>query len=143
VTTNVIPDRSTAYGERVHRRLTDEQVIWLTTVGRDGTPQPNPVWFLWQGDDSVLMYTLSSAKRLAHIQRQPRVCLHFNSNNGGDVIVITGTAEILEDHPSVVDNLAYREKYDDGITRVSGSADAFADVYSVPVRVRITHVRGF
>jgi hypothetical protein len=32
-----VPD---LYGERVRRRLTDETTIWLTTVGRDGTPQP-------------------------------------------------------------------------------------------------------
>ena len=31
MTTDVIFDRSTTYGERVHRRLDDEQVIWLTT----------------------------------------------------------------------------------------------------------------
>ncbi len=41
------------YGERVRRRLTGEMTIWLTTVGRDGTPQPNPVGFLWDGGDSL------------------------------------------------------------------------------------------
>ncbi len=30
------------YDERVRRQLTGEMTIWLTTVGRDGTPQPNP-----------------------------------------------------------------------------------------------------
>ena len=30
------------YGERLRRRLTGEMTIWLTTVGRDDTPQPNP-----------------------------------------------------------------------------------------------------
>jgi hypothetical protein len=43
VTSDVIPDRSTAYGERVRRRLAEEPSIWLTTVGRDGVPQPNPI----------------------------------------------------------------------------------------------------
>lgn len=42
----MIIDLTTEYGARVARRLQDEQVIWLTTVGRDGTPQPNPVWFI-------------------------------------------------------------------------------------------------
>ncbi|HEY7486001.1 MAG TPA: TIGR03667 family PPOX class F420-dependent oxidoreductase [Streptosporangiaceae bacterium] len=143
MTSDVIPDQSSAFGERVRRRLTEEQVVWLTTVGRDGTPQPNPVWFLWDGDDGILIYTLSTAKRLSHIQRNPQVCLHFNSNaRGGDVIILTGTAEIL-DQPSVVANSEYREKYDEGIERVSGSAEAFAAEYSVPVRVRVTHTRGF
>ena len=26
-------------------------MIWLTTMGSDGTPQPTPVWFLWDGDN--------------------------------------------------------------------------------------------
>jgi len=41
------------YGERVRRRLTGEMTIWLTRVGRDGTPQPNPVGFGWDGGDSL------------------------------------------------------------------------------------------
>ena len=44
VTTQVIPDPSTPFGERVQRRLREELLVWLTTVGRDGAPQPNPVW---------------------------------------------------------------------------------------------------
>ncbi len=40
---------STPFGARVAQRLREEHLIWLTTVGADGTPQPNPVWFLWDG----------------------------------------------------------------------------------------------
>jgi hypothetical protein len=31
------------YGQRVRRRLTGEMTTWLTTVGSDGTPQPNRI----------------------------------------------------------------------------------------------------
>ena len=41
------------YGERVRRRLTGEMTIWLRTAGRDGTPQPNPAGFGWDGGDSL------------------------------------------------------------------------------------------
>lgn len=143
VATDVIPDQSTAYGARVHRRLTEEQVIWLTTVGRDGTPQPNPVWFLWEGEDSILTYNRSDANRLAHIRRQPRVSLNLDGNGrGGDIVVLTGTAEILEGDAPVVDNTRYLDKYREGIERVSGSVEAFAETYSVAVRIRLTRVRG-
>jgi predicted pyridoxine 5'-phosphate oxidase superfamily flavin-nucleotide-binding protein len=30
--------------------LHEAHVIWLTTVDADGTPHPNPVWILWDGD---------------------------------------------------------------------------------------------
>jgi len=35
---SVLPDPSTPFGERVRRRLSEEQVIWITTVGKDGAP---------------------------------------------------------------------------------------------------------
>ena len=40
-------------GERVRRRLTGEMTTWLTTVGRDGTPPPNPAGFGWDSGDSL------------------------------------------------------------------------------------------
>jgi hypothetical protein len=46
---DVLPDPETPFGEKVARRLRTEMVIWFTTVGADGTPQPNPVWFLAEG----------------------------------------------------------------------------------------------
>ncbi len=38
-------ERSSEFGARVLRRLEEEQIIWLTTGGKDGAPQPNPVRF--------------------------------------------------------------------------------------------------
>jgi general stress protein 26 len=32
--------------------LNSEYVIWLTTVGKGGTPQPRPVWFIPYNDGS-------------------------------------------------------------------------------------------
>jgi PPOX class probable F420-dependent enzyme len=141
--TEVIPDRATAYGERVRRRLTDEMTIWLTTVGRDGTPQPNPVGFLWDGGGTVLTYSQTDARRLANIRRQPLVSLNFDSNGGDDIVVLTGTAEILDDYPAVSANPAWLEKYGAAIDGRFGSAAKFAERFSVPVRVHLTRVRGF
>jgi hypothetical protein len=36
-------DLTSEFGQHVAKRLVKEQVIWLTTVSSDGTPQPNPV----------------------------------------------------------------------------------------------------
>jgi len=139
----VIPDRATAYGERVRRRLTGEMTIWLTTAGRDGTPQPNPVGFLWDGGDSLLTYSQAGAARLANIRRQPLVSLNFDSNGGEDIVVLTGTAEILDDYPAVPSNPAWLEKYGEAIDARFGSAAQFAERFSVPVRIHLTRVRGF
>ena len=142
MTSDVIPDRATAYGERVRRRLTGEMTIWLTTVGDDGTPQPNPVGFLWDGGNSLLTYSQADARRLANIRRQPRVSLNFDSNDGTDVVVFTGTAEILEDYPAGPGNPAWLEKYGEAIDARFGSAAKFAERFSIPVRIDLTRVRG-
>ena len=47
-------DPSTDFGARVERRLRDEIVIWLVTVGPSGAPEPAPVWFLWDGQSFVV-----------------------------------------------------------------------------------------
>jgi PPOX class probable F420-dependent enzyme len=117
--------------------------IWLTTVGRDGTPQPNPVGFLWDGGGSLLTYSQTEARRLANIRRQPLVSLNFDSNGGGDVVVLTGTAEILDDYPAMPGDPAWLEKYGEAIDARFGSAVKFAERFSVPVRIHLTRVRGF
>ena len=91
-----LPDPSTPFGERVARRLGDERLMWLTTVDANGTPQPTPVWFLWdEATSTFLIYSRSDAKRLEHLQRNPRVGLNFDGNgSGGDIIVFTGVAEV-------------------------------------------------
>lgn len=42
----------------------EEEVIWITSVSKDGTPQPNPVGFLLQDDNSILIYNMVNANRL-------------------------------------------------------------------------------
>jgi len=143
MTSGVFPDPSTPFGARVRQRLADEMVIWLTTTAADGTPQPNPVWFLFE-DDTLLIYNLTSAHRLAHIARNPRVALNLNSTgNGGDVIVLAGCAEIVADQPPAHEVPAYAAKYGDDAAQVSGTVEAFSEQYSVAVRVTVDRVRGF
>ncbi|MGI8476026.1 MAG: hypothetical protein ACR2OO_06625 [Thermomicrobiales bacterium] len=38
-------DASSEFGRRAAKRLAEDQIVWLTSVGGDGTPQPNPVRF--------------------------------------------------------------------------------------------------
>lgn len=138
-----LPDPSTPFGQRVAQRLRDEVVIWLTTVGADGTPQPNPVWFLWDGA-TFLIYNRDDAKRLDHIQRNPRVALHFDGNGqGGDIVVITGEASITTGEPPVDQVPAYVDKYKDLISRMNYDPATFAKGYSVTMRITPTKVRGF
>ena len=139
-----LPDSSTPFGERVARRLRDEPVIWLTTVDAKGTPQPTPVWFLWDETTStILIYSLTGAKRLAHLQQNPRVALNFDGNGrGGDIIIITGEALVSSDDPPADQLPAYVEKYRDFIARSFSTARNFASKYSVALRIRPLALRG-
>ena len=139
----VFPDPASPFGARVRNRLRDEQVIWFTAVADDGTPQPNPVWFVWQ-DDAVLVYNKRGARRLDHLRERPRVALHFNGDQrGADIIVLTGVADVLDDAPPPHAVPAYLEKYRRSMVGVSGSLEAFSEAYPTAVRVRPTLVRGF
>jgi PPOX class probable F420-dependent enzyme len=138
---SVLPDGD--FGERVRTRLRDEPLIWLTTVGDDGTPQPNPVWFLWDGGESILVYNLTSARRLNHIDARPQVALNFHTNaGGGDVVVLSGTAHHAPATPPPNENSGYTAKYGRAMEEVSGSVEDFAAAYSVPVEIDIRRVRG-
>ena len=75
-------DFSTKLGKRVREQLRSERVVWLTTVSRDGTPQPRPVWFFWDGQ-SVVIYSEPDTYKVRHIRRNPRVSLHFNTRRRG------------------------------------------------------------
>jgi len=65
-----MPDFTTPHGQRATERLHTEEVIWLTTIGGDGTPQPSPVWFLWE-EDTVLIFSEPKTPKVANIRRSP------------------------------------------------------------------------
>ncbi|HEX6552208.1 MAG TPA: TIGR03667 family PPOX class F420-dependent oxidoreductase [Ktedonobacteraceae bacterium] len=139
-----LPDPSTPFGERVARRLRNERLIWLTTVDANGTPQPTPVWFLWdEATFTFLIYSRSDAKRLEHIKRNSRVALNFDGNgSGGDIIVFTGEAEVSHADPPADQLPAYVEKYRQFIARRYNTPENFASIYSVALRIMPKRIRG-
>lgn len=142
MTSFTLPSPESPFGERVARRLRDDIVAWLTTVSADGTPQPNPIWFHWDGA-SFLIYSLPGAARLNHIARNPHVSLNFDGNGrGGDIIVFTGTAHVSPNEPPADQNAIYLAKYRTAIDRNFGGPAAFAARYSTPIRFTPLKVRG-
>ncbi|WP_349535837.1 TIGR03667 family PPOX class F420-dependent oxidoreductase [Rhodococcus rhodochrous] len=128
--------------DAVLKRLTDESVVWLTTVDRHGGPVPTPVWFLWPGD-SFLFFSQPGTAKLANITARPRVAVNLEADSGGGhVAVFTGTAAVTE---SVDDDewRRYVDKYAAGMRSLDYSPDAFRADYSVPVRVTAARFRGW
>src|SRR5579859_1101759 len=135
-------DTSTEFGQRAERRLHKEKLAWLTAVDAKGTPQPIPVWFLWDGADSVLIYSRPDTPKLRAIERNPRVSLNLDGNgSGGDIVVATGDASVSDDPPAH-ELPDYVEKYASLIERNRWTPESFAADYSVPIRITIGRVRG-
>ncbi|HEU4341814.1 MAG TPA: TIGR03667 family PPOX class F420-dependent oxidoreductase [Candidatus Binatia bacterium] len=136
-------DFKTRFGRHVNRRLRGEKIIWLTTVDSDNTPQPRPVWFHWDGQ-TVLIFSERNKAKLRHIARNPRVALNFNTDEeGGDVTVLVGVAQILDQSPAQNRVASYLRKYRGDIKDLGMTVKEFTDSYSVPILVNPQSMRGF
>jgi PPOX class probable F420-dependent enzyme len=135
-------DETSAFGARVARHLREEIVVWMTTVTPRGAPVPRPVWFIWDGAESVLMYSQPKL-RIRNLEANSRVALNFDGDgDGGDIVVLSGTAAVDRELPSANDDPAYLDKYDEHIARIGMTPETFAREYSVPVRIRLTGLQG-
>jgi PPOX class probable F420-dependent enzyme len=137
-------DLTTKFGRTVKRYLKKEYAIWFTTVGTDLSPQPRPVWFIWESD-SILLFSQPNAHKVRHLKVHPNVALHFNTDESGDkhVIVFTGTAVIDSDVPPAHKVPAYFKKYETGIASLKMTPEEFSNEYSVAIRVKLRKVRGW
>jgi PPOX class probable F420-dependent enzyme len=136
-------DTDTPFGQRAQRRLREDRIGWLTTTSQDGTPQPVPVWFLWDGPESFLLYSKPGTAKLRNIAERPRVSLHLDSDGqGSDIVVVLGSAAVTDDPPAhlVAD---YVEKYAGLIARNTWTPESFAADYSVALRIEATGLRGW
>ena len=136
-------DTTTEFGERTVRRLSQEAIGWLTTVDTSGTPQPSPIWFVWDGE-TALIYSQPNTPKLRHIAANPNVSLHLDGDgHGGDIIILTGEAHVDETAPTSDQYPEYQTKYlkiiENGLKM---TAQSFAQAYSVPVRFTPAKVRG-
>jgi PPOX class probable F420-dependent enzyme len=135
-------DTSTEWGRSAAALLAREPVIWLTTIRADGSPWPNPVWFVWDGE-GILIYSTPDAAKLRHLRRDPRVTLNLNGEGwANDVVVVSGRAVEAPEEPRADLQPAYVKKYRDGIARLGMTHEEYGDRFSVPVRIEVTAVRG-
>ena len=138
-------DLKTKFGRAAVKQLRGEYFIWLTTVDPGGTPQPRPVWFIWE-NDSFLIYSQAKAHKLKHIRKNPQVSLHFNSADAkGEerIIVFAGKARIDRKSLPAHKHRAYLKKYKAGIFGLNTTLEQFAGEYSVAIRITPAKLRGW
>jgi PPOX class probable F420-dependent enzyme len=73
----------------------------LVTVGADGAPQVTCVWVAVEGDDLMTAHLSLSQRKLANVQRDPRVALSFEGTTVHppglrEYLVVRGTATVEE-----------------------------------------------
>ena len=137
-------DSKTKLERKAKSLIKNEYVIWLTTVDSDHTPQPRPVWFIWD-NDAFLIFSQAKAHKVQHIKKNDSVSLHFNTDETGDknVIVYIGKAVLDANSPPAHKVPAYLRKYRKGIKELEMTLEQFSSDYSVAIRVKPTSLRGW
>lgn len=68
----------------------------LATLGSDGRPQVNPVWFLWVGEH-VLLSVKATTVKYRNLRRDPRLAISFaDPSNPMRYIELRGEVEAFE-----------------------------------------------
>lgn len=138
-------DLDSKFGRVVKRRLKNDYFVWLTTVDAKGTPQPRPVWFIWE-DDSFLIFSQVGAYKVRHLKNNSKVSLHFNTaDEAGEkhVIVFVGEASFDLNVPPAHKHAAYFRKYKAGIAGLNMTPEEFGNEYSRAIRIKPSEVRGW
>ena len=83
----------------------------VATIGPDGEPQVNPVWFGWDGTH-VLFSQTTTRQKVRNLQRDPRIALSIvDPNNPYRYLEIRGVVERVEPDPDIAFINSMAKKY--------------------------------
>ena len=136
-------DTSTEFGAHAAQRLRDEIIGWLTTVTAKGAPRPIPIWFLWDGNRSILLYSRPDKRKLANIAGNPMVSINLDSDGiDADIVICWGEIRPSDDPPAN-EVPAYIAKYAERIEALGWTPDGFGADFSVPLRIELSRIHGW
>ena len=135
-------DLSQSKNAHIDQRLRTETMIWLSSVKPNGDPHMVPVWFLWDGN-AVLIFSQPNTQKMRNLQGNPHVMLALDTaDDGGDIVMLTGTAELDETTNMAAAFPAYIQKYGQQIQSFGWSIESMAQDYSRAIRVTPTKFLG-
>ena len=136
-------DVTTEWGQHAEQRLRTNSIGWLTTVGSDGRPYTVPVWFLWDGN-TILIFSQPQKQKIRNLRKNARVTLALdNTNEGQDVVIVEGTAELLENTDISMTLPAYVEKYEAMMRDMGSTPETMAADFSVGIRITPTKIKSW
>jgi PPOX class probable F420-dependent enzyme len=128
-------DLATPRGRHIDGRLRDDLIIWLTTVRPDSRPHTVPVWFWWDGE-TVTIFGQPGTTKVRNLQANPHVTLALETRDEGEeVIVLEGPAELLEQTSDLVMRPEFAAKYARLFPRIDSSPERMAAEYRQPIRI--------
>jgi PPOX class probable F420-dependent enzyme len=108
-------------------------VASLASVRSDGRPHVVPLWFVWDGT-AFVMYSKPHAVKVQNLRRDPNAMLAL-----GEPGSLDGSAALVEVRAEIDQAVglltAFADKYAELMARLGLSRDAFASVYSQPIRL--------
>ncbi len=91
-----------------HDILESTGLAHVATIGRDGRPQNNPVWFLWDGEH-VLLSFIEAKQKYQNLLKNPAVAISIaDPNNPYHYVELRGrlvSTEVDEDR-AFIDTIA-------------------------------------
>ncbi len=86
-------------------------LIHVATLGPDGEPQSNPVWFDWDGEHVKFSQT-TARQKYRNVERDPRIALSMvDPENPYRYLEIRGRVERVEEDPNLDFINAMAKKY--------------------------------
>jgi len=123
---------------QIDQRLRSEPIIWLSTVQPDGRPHLVPVWFWWDGV-AVLIFSKPGSQKVRNLRRSSHVMLALDTaDEGEDVVLFAGQAELLHDNVVQATLPAFARKYAALFARIGSTPERMAGEYSQAIRVAPT-----
>ncbi len=128
--------------DRARERLQRSTIGWLTTVSPSGQPQSSPVWYLWDGDRQLLIFSRDNTPRARNLATNDKVSFHLDGDGlGMDIVVLQATAVMDRDHAPANQVPEFIDKYRGYLNAYGWTPDWFAENYPVPVILTIGRVR--
>ena len=125
------------------QRFIEEPIAWLTTVSGSGVPSTAPVWFYLEDDGTVTVFSRDPSVRTRNLGDNDRVTLHLEGDGrGGAIVVVNGTAAIVDGGPGADAHGAFIGKYQSFLDQYGWTAEWFAENYPTRVSIAATSIRG-
>jgi PPOX class probable F420-dependent enzyme len=124
--------------QQIDQRLRSEPIIWLGTVRPDGRPHLVPVWFWWDGT-TVLFFSKPGSQKVRNLRHNSQVVVALDTaDEGEDVALFEGQAELLAEGAVQATLSAFAAKYAALFVRTGSTPERMAKEYSQTIRVTLT-----